>query len=1066
MSGSSVPPNALPVSDSHPSTTPVIRPSPTTMPDVFLVKMTGTARGGGVVGPIHKSSDTKPSTLFLLDPSTDPQLQAFALESSPPPGMLSFSTGASISACTLPLVRLEEGVELVLDYLDVRPGSGEKKKTTKASVVVLGAAINKDNHDRRDDGGQSEERGGQQQAGVSNEGEGEASARRRQAAQESAFARAVPEESAAEGRLFRPSTDASPPTLLKSIRATIRSTAAKVVPFPSSYSRPPFFIQSSSLLRRPSISRLGLTLGRSLAVCHVPPLQLARFLFSVDGGVGVGVGGSEDAASRSLSACARRLGVSLNSGPAAPTLAHRFGPRSFAVLRYRKVAERKVAEILEHLFLQQEEATDEWSIFFGPIKESDIPVTIVKPAIPDDVEVIKNCYEIGVFKIAPFKFGCATLSLFVKTSYETDLKKSIRLSLLKERLHVVKVAQHMFDRRVIVDACLFADFINTSIPRAPPPNSSERSLLDDSLRLFSDSSNFRRLPNSLATLKSVDVFQRVNAGERLAWGKCSGLVDDSAPLVLAYLFSWNSCERLASALRQHGSGKVMEWNEVPNSRSAMLTQEVLLPPPFGTSVFKDVQYVWEKQVAAQPPDGSERYVLGWSNTARNSEETPAERENRDSNKGMSSSKPEGGARTRGVYYIESVAPRVSRVTLLHCIDLGGIGILPSWLMNKRMIFSFNLFLELQEHFARSDKEIDKDVRSAFLKRIPAMVTTPLNPEQKQTLVDCRELMTYFERAESEMNIISLKSPLPLVNMWMTNERKRKSFATGKGETTVDCSAGEVVAWLHDFCSRARSRLCREEGNPARLVLSDDGLTTKTVAKIKTFPWPLAPREFATVFVWTVSDPLALEFGIKSIEVDVDYGFSSFNVVKAKTVGYYSVKPLSLHTCKVTLYQRFDAGGIIPASAINSLVPDFLTVMGEISADFVQDDEYDRQNRASLAMTMEERPQEYTSHETEIVNRVLAKFRPLLGEAREAAVMVSKTSSSSSSSLSKGWSALSNRLQKKPGTSSSFQELDSPDVHVKMRSCFFQGEANIIGWAAVTVDESFATCAAWDYTADS
>jgi hypothetical protein len=138
-------------------------------------------------------------------------------------------------------------------------------------------------------------------------------------------------------------------------------------------------------------------------------------------------------------------------------------------------------------------------------------------------------------------------------------------------------------RSIAVNESRFADFVTFTIPRAPPPNQSERSLLDESLKLLSSgASKFRRIPNSLSVLKSVDAFQKIDEGDSLAWGRCCGLVDCSAPLVLAYLWSWNSRERMGAALKENGSGRVRDWRELPNSRSAVLNQDVPLPPPFGS----------------------------------------------------------------------------------------------------------------------------------------------------------------------------------------------------------------------------------------------------------------------------------------------------------------------------------------------------------------------------------------------------------------------------------------------------------------------------------------------------
>ena len=77
------------------------------------------------------------------------------------------------------------------------------------------------------------------------------------------------------------------------------------------------------------------------------------------------------------------------------------------------------------------------------------------------------------------------------------------------------------------------------------------------------------------------------------------------------------------------------------------------------------------------------------------------------------------------------------------------------------------------------------------------------------------------------------------------KKGERSVATGRAVGVIDNSAEEVAAWLFDYCSNERTRISKEEGNPARIELKvqeqERRVNEIKVATIKKMPFPLQDR---------------------------------------------------------------------------------------------------------------------------------------------------------------------------------------------------------------------------------
>jgi len=144
------------------------------------------------------------------------------------------------------------------------------------------------------------------------------------------------------------------------------------------------------------------------------------------------------------------------------------------------------------------------------------------------------------------------------------------------------------------------------------------------------------------------------------------------------------------------------------------------------------------------------------------------------------------------------------------------------------------------------------------------------------LVDeCKKLVSDYD-SPSGMLETKLKKPSNFGEMSMKKHQTtgwcERSIAMGRCVDIIDTSAENVIAYLYDFCSSQRMRINTEEGNIARLNLTDDG-RQQLVATVKKVQWPLHNREFVCNVIWWNGGGGAYYLAIISVNNDIDYGAS-------------------------------------------------------------------------------------------------------------------------------------------------------------------------------------------------
>ncbi|GMI57913.1 hypothetical protein TeGR_g6018 [Tetraparma gracilis] len=205
-----------------------------------------------------------------------------------------------------------------------------------------------------------------------------------------------------------------------------------------------------------------------------------------------------------------------------------------------------------------------------------------------------------------------------------------------------------FARYKEVDKATLRHFVEHVMDEAPESSEKEKALI---LRRLRDDNDDNRSWSRLAgtVWEPVSYFKKVDEDSN-TWGKGKGVVDASAPDVLAWL--WLSCthERNLRHMRKDGNLLKMEQG-VPGTRSKFMVASSKMPGAISNRVFAN-WWTWAKEqncdlVAAFTPH--EEYGPG------------AEKELVDA--ALEATKDSVVAKLRGFFRIKTLAPNVCRVTV-------------------------------------------------------------------------------------------------------------------------------------------------------------------------------------------------------------------------------------------------------------------------------------------------------------------------------------------------------------------------------------------------------------------
>jgi len=347
------------------------------------------------------------------------------------------------------------------------------------------------------------------------------------------------------------------------------------------------------------------------------------------------------------------------------------------------------------------------------------------------------------------------------------------------------------------------------------------------------------------------------------------------------------------------------------------------------------------------------------------------------------------------------------------------GIIPRALLNTRIKSTLSTVLTMQDKFERPPRVVDAEMQALF--PLPPLLDS-LDDDQKAIVSSCRAL-------ETDVNgeWVSLPSPSSFVRMWKKftpPRRGERSVALGKATTTIDCSAKKAAAKWFSVMGRLPVQKSNEQGNPARLLVTTNGVHDICWATIKKMPFPLLNRELVgrTMCVTDTNGDVLITYS--PVDDIVDYGMK-MKTVRAVSRCFVRFTPStsSVEQCEVAFHQYLDAGGRLPEWLVNLKMSLGLAAVDDTRALFQRDDEIDKVERDELARVLKDEPQMLTADENVLVNKVHVKLGVL------------------------EWDR--------------FEEVESLDHLVRMGKISVDGSSGAVIRASLTVDAPVEECAAWD-----
>lgn len=188
-----------------------------------------------------------------------------------------------------------------------------------------------------------------------------------------------------------------------------------------------------------------------------------------------------------------------------------------------------------------------------------------------------------------------------------------------------------------------------------------------------------------------------------------------------------------------------------------------------------------------------------------------------------------------VFFIERLAPNVSKVTQIRTVDLHLT--LPDNMLRILVKKVHDEASRLKDRYRRNGKKVDKEIREALVAKMKK------DSEVGESSADLfKDLATLFR--ENLGNWKKISSPFKDVKM-ETKEIQQdedNSIIIGRAEGTADCTAEEAAAWVFEYCSRTRTAESKGESlKRLELRTPEKQANEKYFADIKLMPAPFCHR---------------------------------------------------------------------------------------------------------------------------------------------------------------------------------------------------------------------------------
>jgi hypothetical protein len=143
----------------------------------------------------------------------------------------------------------------------------------------------------------------------------------------------------------------------------------------------------------------------------------------------------------------------------------------------------------------------------------------------------------------------------------------------------------------------------------------------------------------------------------------------------------------------------------------------------------------------------------------------------------------------------------------------------------------------------------------------------------------------------------------------------------------------------------------------------------TIAYLKKMPRGMKDRElvFRYMIIKKANGEVIIAFEDVNEAVDFSLLSKGTGSIRASTTGIYKIAPISSSQCRVTIFQKFDAGGIIGAWFLNLTITIALSVLSNARNKFQRNDEVDIEAMESIADAMK-LEQQYSGEENNAVEQ--------------------------------------------------------------------------------------------------
>ena len=142
----------------------------------------------------------------------------------------------------------------------------------------------------------------------------------------------------------------------------------------------------------------------------------------------------------------------------------------------------------------------------------------------------------------------------------------------------------------------------------------------------------------------------------------------------------------------------------------------------------------------------------------------------------------------GAWIIKPVVPNVCEATVVQRLE--DAGKVPKKILNTYAGRSLRAMLDMKNYFERNGLVVDKEVRGVFVNNIPKAVVS----NQVSEIVDELRKVNFIDNMWKPLT----KDSSAFIELSKIHT-EGESNVWVKGETIIDASAEEVLAYLWDYC---------------------------------------------------------------------------------------------------------------------------------------------------------------------------------------------------------------------------------------------------------------------------